>query len=58
VEWIRPNEAKKSAKRTPPKRTSKYTNIKQAKQGKLNEMFSKVYGEKTKKSRWKKSHHS
>jgi hypothetical protein len=34
--------------RTPPKRTSKYTNIKQAKQGKLNEMFSKVYGDKSK----------
>jgi hypothetical protein len=38
----------------PPKREGKYSNLKQGSQKKLDEMFSKVYGEK-KVKKWKKT---
>jgi hypothetical protein len=38
-------------KRTPPKRESKYSNVKKADQKTLNAMFNKVYGEKKTKKK-------
>ena len=55
----RPNETKKPntkktptpTKRTPPKREGKYFNTKKGSQKKLDEIFTKVYGEKKSKKR-------